>query len=190
MDASPRAGAINREHRDRVRDILATTGLFRDEEIDVALELFDETFPAGADRIATREATSPDGSYRFLGAFATPPEKFGATKEALAGYVCWGPTPGTDRTWDLYWIAVDPAMQGSGTGTMLMREVEQRVKQDAARMLVVETSSRDDYAPTRKFYVGRGYEEAARVGSFYAPGDDRVIYVKRFPEAREGGVVA
>lgn len=190
MNASPRAGAINREHRDRVRDILATTGLFRDEEIDVALELFDETFPAGTTRPTTRESATADGSYRFLGAFATPRTQVEATDESLAGYVCWGPTPGTDRTWDLYWIAVDPAMQGSGTGSMLMREVEQRVKQDAARMLVVETSSRDDYAATRKFYVSRGYEEAARVGSFYAPGDDRVIYVKRFPEAREGGVVA
>jgi hypothetical protein len=47
-------------------------------------------------------------------------------------------------------------------------------------MLVVETSSRPEYAPTRAFYERRGYAEAARMREFYAPGDDRVIFTKRF----------
>jgi hypothetical protein len=45
--------------------------------------------------------------------------------------------------------------------------------------MIVETSSRDDYAPTRRFYNKRGYEEAARLRDFYAPGDDRVVLSKR-----------
>jgi hypothetical protein len=52
--------------------------------------------------------------------------------------------------------------------------------------LVVETSSRSDYAPTRGFYGRRGYTEAARVREFYAPGDDRIIYTKRFHRSRVG----
>ena len=47
-------------------------------------------------------------------------------------------------------------------------------------MMAVETSSRENYAPTRSFYRGRGYEEEARVRDYYAMGDDKVILVKRF----------
>ncbi|CAA9354166.1 MAG: hypothetical protein AVDCRST_MAG40-3056, partial [uncultured Gemmatimonadaceae bacterium] len=47
-----------------------------------------------------------------------------------------------------------------------------------------------EYEATRRFYVARAYDEAARVGSFYAPGDDRVIYTKRVQAAPEGRGVA
>jgi hypothetical protein len=53
-------------------------------------------------------------------------------------------------------------------------------------MLVVETSSRSVYAPTRGFYGRRGYTEAARVREFYAPGDDRIILTKRFQHSPAG----
>jgi ribosomal protein S18 acetylase RimI-like enzyme len=135
--------------------------VFRREEIAVALEVFDE----GCQDLAPSE-------YLFLGAFS--PE------EILVGYACWGPTPATDRTWDLYWIAVDSAIQGAGVGTILLEEIERRLIGQHARMLIAETSSRSDYAPTRGFYSRRGYVEAARVRDFYAPGDDRIIFVKRF----------
>jgi len=43
---------------------------------------------------------------------------------------------------------------------------------------VVETSSRAEYAATRAFYERRGYEQAAWLRSYYAPGDDLVVYLK------------
>jgi ribosomal protein S18 acetylase RimI-like enzyme len=61
----------------------------------------------------------------------------------------------------------------------LLDEVERRLRQREARLLVVETSSRDDYSSTRRFYETRGMNEAARLADFYAPGDARVVYVKR-----------
>jgi ribosomal protein S18 acetylase RimI-like enzyme len=109
--------------------------------------------------------------YRFVGAFTHD--------DALVGYACYGPTPATDRTYDLYWIAVDRTAQRSGAGTRLLAEVERRLAAGGARLLVIETSARADYAATRGFYLARGYAEAARVRDFYAPGDDRVIYTKR-----------
>jgi hypothetical protein len=42
----------------------------------------------------------------------------------------------------------------------------------------VETSGRRDYAPTRAFYERAGYRPEARLADFYAPGDDKWIYVK------------
>jgi ribosomal protein S18 acetylase RimI-like enzyme len=168
-------GAMTPKDRPRVREILEATRLFRGEEVDVAIELFDSVFGSsiGVDAATPVKTVNPPASsdYFFLGAF-TP-------EEELAGFACYGPTPGTDRTYDLYWIAVDPAVQGSGSGTILLNEVERRLKGLNARMLVVETSSRSDYGNTRGFYIQRGYVEAARARDFYAPADDRITYTKR-----------
>jgi len=168
-------GDMTPKDRPRVRAILEATRLFRAEEVDVAIELFDSVFGAsiGVDAATSVTIVNPPATsdYFFLGAF-TP-------EEELAGFACYGPTPGTDRTYDLYWIAVDPAVQGSGSGTILLNEVERRLKGLNARMLVVETSSRSDYGNTRVFYIQRGYVEAARARDFYAPADDRITYTKR-----------
>jgi ribosomal protein S18 acetylase RimI-like enzyme len=123
--------------------------------VPVALEVFDGSI-----------AGSPD--YISLGAEAG---------DALAGWICWGPTPCTLGTFDLYWMAVDPGAQGAGVGTALLAEMERRL-QGVARLVVVETAGRDDYAPTRRFYEARGYRPTARIPDFYAPGDDLVIYTK------------
>ncbi len=96
----------------------------------------------------------------------------------LGGWICWGATPCTVGTWDLYWMAVDPPLHGAGVGTVLLAEMELRLA-GRARLIVVETAGRADYAPTRAFYEARGYAVAARIPDFYAPGDDLVVYVKR-----------
>jgi ribosomal protein S18 acetylase RimI-like enzyme len=167
---SVRLGALQRGHRNRIREILDATSVFREEEVEVALELFDETFAAGPAR-APYDPGDGVANYEFVGSFSRDGQ--------LVGYVCYGATPGTDRTYDLYWIAMHPEFQGEGGGSQLLDEVERRLRQREARLIVVETSSRDEYVPTRRFYEMRGYVEAARLASYYAPGDDRVIYSKR-----------
>src|SRR5438105_4968358 len=66
------------------------------------------------------------------------------------------------------------------TGLFRPEEVALAVELLAAggRLIVVETSSRADYAPTRTFYERRGYAQAARLRGYYAPADDLVIYLK------------
>lgn len=142
--------------RGRIEAISRAVGLFRADEIAVALEVFDGSVGG-----------SPD--YHSLGA-----EHDGR----LAGWICWGPTPCTLGTYDLYWMAVDPAVQGSGIGTALLHAMEHRLA-GLARLIVVETAGRRDYAPTRAFYQARGYHVASRIPDFYAPGDDQVVYVKQ-----------
>jgi ribosomal protein S18 acetylase RimI-like enzyme len=175
-----RLSDLDSRHRNRLAEILAATGRFSDEEMDVALELFDETFGGRrseeeggrAPQVApSSPLTPPSSSYEFLGAFSDD--------DTLVGYACYGPTPGTDGTFDLYWIAVHPAAQGAGEGTRLLAEVERRLRERGARLLIAETSSRRAYEPTRRFYRARGYREVARVATYYAPADDRVIYAKR-----------
>lgn len=147
---------VGRAHRARLEQLTRDTGLFREEEVATAVELLDESLGG-------------DEDYRFLGAF---------DGEQLIAYACWGPTPGTDATYDLYWIVVDRAQQGRGIGTQLLAEVEQRLTTHDARLVVVETSSRADYTPTRGFYEARGYRRTATIPAYYAPGDDLVIYTK------------
>lgn len=170
MDVPLRLGELVPGHRDRLAEILRGTGAFSADEVLVGIELFDA---------AITSESSPDPDYSFLGAFTPEVE--------LVGYACYGPTPGTDRVYDLYWIAVDARAHGAGIGTTILTEVERRLQQRHARMLVAETSSRSDYAATRTFYHRRGYAESARVRDFYAPGDDRIIFTKRFQHSPDGG---
>lgn len=157
MSCSLRPLRPGRGLRERLERLTRGTGLFRDSEVETAVELFD--------------ASAGDPDYRFVGAF----EQEG---EELVGYACWGPTPGTEATWDLYWIVVERARQGAGIGTHLLREVERRLTAEGGRLVVVETSSRADYRATREFYQARGYTRAATIPGYYAPGDDLVIYTK------------
>ena len=152
---APELRTLNAADRGRIEEITRAAGLFREDEILVALEVFE-----GA------AAGSPD--YVALGA-----EHDGR----LAGWICWGPTPCTLGTYDLYWMAVDPALQRTGIGTALVAAMERRLA-GLARLIVVESAGRPDYRDTRAFYQARGYSVAATIADFYAPGDDQVVYVK------------
>lgn len=98
----------------------------------------------------------------------------------LAGYVCYGPTPATESTFDLYWIVVHPALQRRGIGGKLLAFAEKECRKRGGRLMVIETSSTEKYAGTRNFYRLNGYEVEGRIKDFYAVGDDRLIFTRRF----------
>jgi ribosomal protein S18 acetylase RimI-like enzyme len=150
---------------DRLRVLVMTraTGLFWDYEIPIALEVFDDA--TGGNPSGT---TDPD--YESAGV---------ELDGTLMGWAVWGPRPGDAGTFDLYWIVVDPAVQGRGVGSELMAEMRRRIGGRAARV-VVETSGREDYGQTRAFYRRHGYQEVGRVGDFYGPGDDQVVFETRY----------
>ena len=177
MTATVTIGPLERAHRSGIEEIIRATGVFNDDEVGVALELFDGAFGFGLSAFGEPRAESPEPDYEFIGAF---------DGDRLIGYACFGLTPSTDRTYDLYWIAVHPDAQRTGAGAALMDQVERQLEARRARLIVVETSSRDDYAPTRGFYRKRGYDEVARVRGFYAPEDDRVVLTKRIGAAFGG----
>lgn len=174
MTVTINIGPLQTQHRLRIEEIVRATGVFSESEVGVALELFDDVLGSGLGALGTTElkaqSPKPKADYEFLGVFEAA---------NLIGYACFGATPSTDRTYDLYWIAVHPREQRSGAGAALMSEVERQLEERRARMVIIETSSREDYAPTRRFYQRRGYAEAARLRDFYAPGDDRVVLSKR-----------
>jgi GNAT superfamily N-acetyltransferase len=154
---SARLRHLNAADRPRIEEITRAVERFREDEIPVALEVFDAAVQGG-----------PDQSYSVLGA---------DLDSRLVGWICWGPTPCTLGTYDLYWMAVEPQSQGSGIGTVLLDEMERRLS-GLARLIIIETAGRPEYAGTRAFYEARGYRATATIPDFYAPGDDQVVFVK------------
>lgn len=141
-------------------EILRATEAFTDEEVSVAIELL-ETVLNDPRQTDYEVAVDEHGG-------------------RVAGYVLYGPVPLTEGAYDLYWIAVDPAAQGSGVGRRLVVHTEKVVKQRGGRLLCLETSSQGGYQRTRNFYERAGFVEESRIRDFYKPGDDRLTYVKRF----------
>jgi len=98
---------------------------------------------------------------------------------AVIGYICYGPTPLTEGTWDVYWIAVLAGRQGRGTGGALLDYAEDKIKEAGGGLIIIETSYQPGYEKTRRFYLNHGYKAIARLPDFYAPGDDQLILQKR-----------
>jgi GNAT superfamily N-acetyltransferase len=149
---------VMRGDGDIVRDIVASTGLFRPDEIGIAVEL-----------VAERLRVGLASGYHFI---------FAEKKGVVLGYSCYGPVPLTLASYDLYWIAVRKDLQGSGIGKMLLKRSETAIGELGGRRIYIETSSRDLYLPTRQFYERSGYQAEATLREFYSPCDDKVIYVK------------
>lgn len=150
--------------RDRIREILVATARFSDQEILWAMELVDVAF----DR--------PDRGDYLVYVIESPDS---GPRRKVQGYVCYGPTPMTEGVYDLYWIAVDPACQGEGLGQVLLRFVENEVRRQRGRMLLIETRSRPSYAATIRFYERSGYEEITRIKDFYRIEDDKLVFCKK-----------
>ncbi len=144
--------------RGQLHRLLADTGFFSVDEIAIALELIDVVL----DRQEQKDyliRVCRDG-------------------DAVLGYYCVGPTPATESTYDLYWIAVAPSLHGKGIGSALIAHAEQLICSRGGRLVVAETSSRPQYEKTRRFYRTSGYGELAQVKGYYRPGDDLVIFGK------------
>ena len=179
------------EDRQVVLSFLAETRFFRPDEIDIARELIDSAIAEGPKGhyqsfVATVESSQlsvPSSQSGGVSGQLSTANRQLTTGSETVGWVCWGPTPCTLGTFDIYWIGVAPAWQGRGIGRALTNFAEQAIAEHGGRLFVVETSSREAYIPTRRFYEALGYHEAGRIPAFYGPGDDKVIFLKAAPDA-------
>lgn len=96
------------------------------------------------------------------------------------GYACYGPASMAADVYDLYWIVVDPKVQGKRIGSALLEYVEGDMRARNARQLYIETSDTEQYTPTRAFYEKRGYETVAILRDYYDVDDGKVIFCKVF----------
>jgi ribosomal protein S18 acetylase RimI-like enzyme len=144
--------------RTALLDILKNTPEFKYSEVVVAIELIDAC-------LRDKEKSG----YFILVA---------EDNQEVIGYVCYGPTPLTDGTWDIYWEAVSRNKRGQGIGRTLLKAAEREIQKAGGRLALIETSSTPAYSKTRQFYDRHGYDEIARVPDFYEPGDDKIILRK------------
>ncbi|MFQ3597884.1 MAG: GNAT family N-acetyltransferase [Chloroherpetonaceae bacterium] len=153
---------LQSSHKEPIRKLLWETNAFRSDEVDVALELIDECL--------AYTSFNPE-NYQIYSAIEDG---------GLLGYVCFGKTPMTLSTYDLYWIAVARAAQGKGIGKKLFDFTCQEVQKQGGKLIVIETSSQAQYEKTRRFYEKMGCRLEATIKNFYRVGDDKLIYTKHF----------
>lgn len=142
-----------------VREIVKSSGFFYPDEVEVAVELVRENLDKGPEL----------SGYHFV---------IAESEEKVLGYTCFGPIPCTKNRYDLYWIAVDNQCRHLGIGKKLIKETEAKIKALGGQKIYIETSSRDQYLATRRFYLACDYQVEALLKEFYDQGDDKVIYLK------------
>jgi len=156
-DVSWRTALDARDPR-RIRDLVARTGRFSEDEIAIAEELPLERIEKG-----------PASGYEFVIAMAG---------ERMLGYACYGLIPGSEQSWDLYWIAVEPSHQGEGLGGRIMEKVDAAIRAAGGRFIHIDTSTSPPYAATRSFYRRQGFDLAVEFPDFYRDGDGKAVFVK------------
>ncbi len=149
---------VRESDAEAIRSLVARTDMFTSEEVAIAGELVEE-----------RTARGRISGYDFV---------VGESDGRIIAYACYGIIPGTEDRYDLYWIAVDRDLQGKGAGKEAHARVEQAVREAGGTRLYADTSSREQYAPTRRFYRTLGYRKAAEMQDFYREGDGKVIFMK------------
>jgi ribosomal protein S18 acetylase RimI-like enzyme len=149
---------VKTEDPANIREIVSSTKFFNDEEADIAVELVEERLSKGI-----------ESGYHFL---------FLEMDGKTIGYSCFGPIPATKFSFDLYWIAVHKDYQNLGLGKILLVESEKAIAKLGGNRIYVETSGREQYISTRKFYLACDYKEEAVLEDFYAPGDAKYLYLK------------
>jgi len=85
----------------------------------------------------------------------------------------------TEGTYNLYAIGVRNDIQSKGTGSRMMSYIETYLREQGKRILIVDTSSTNDFRAARAFYEKLGYNKEAVIRDFWSEGDDKIIYWKR-----------
>jgi ribosomal protein S18 acetylase RimI-like enzyme len=157
------------DDKEKIRSILTDTNHFSEEEIKVAVELID---------VYLNDANQTD---YFIYVLENDDSK------EVTGYICYGKRPLTDWTYDLYWIAVDVNIHGKGTGSSLVKHMEEDLISRGGKIILIETSGKAAYENERKFYIKNGYEVQTIIKDFYRSGDDLYVSVKSLRRIFKGG---
>jgi ribosomal protein S18 acetylase RimI-like enzyme len=142
-----------------VTQILKSTGFFKSHEIDVAIELVEDRLKNGI-----------GCGYQFY---------FLEIEGRTVAYGCYGEIPCTIKNYDLYWLAVDNSFRGQGLGRMLLEKIESDILLHGGRGIYIETSNKEQYAPTIAFYEKCNYQQIAVYPDFYDINDNKAVYYKK-----------
>lgn len=151
---------LKKSDRKKIRILLLSTGFFYDHEIQVAMDIIE---------LNLRKGENLSG-YHFI---------IAEHENNMLGFSCYGAAPCTEGSYDLYWFAVHKDSMNRGLGGKILLHTEEKISSRGGTNIWVETSSRATYGPTRAFYKKKGYVVQAELPDFYAPGDNKVIFLKK-----------
>lgn len=145
-------------------DVARATGIFEAAELDFFSDMITKCF----------RGDLPGHDWLVLD------DKLVSKGEGIIGVAYYAPEMMADNVWNLWFLGVHPDHQGQGHGSKLLSAVEGTLRDQAARILLIETSGIDDFAQTRKFYLNNGYDEEARIREYYEAGHDKIVFRKAF----------
>ena len=96
------------------------------------------------------------------------------------GFCFVRPEEMTDGTWNLLAIAVSPDLQRGGAGRALIAAVEERLRREGQRLLLIDTSGAPEFDGVHSFYRALGFYPESRIRDYWAAGDDKVTFSKAF----------
>ena len=141
-----------------IESILRSTGFFYEFEIEIALFLADETIKTG-----------DESGYFWMKVI---------DENDIIAFANYTKNSFSVHSWDLYWIAVHRDSQNKKLGSILLKAVEDDIRNSGGKILWLDTSGRPLYGPTERFYRNNGYILQASFKDFYAPGDPKQVYSK------------
>lgn len=151
-------GNFEKEDLKKLKIMLKDLNTFSREEVKVALEMAEEFLEKGK-----------KSDYNFFTA---------KNDGKLLGFVCFGPTPLTKHTYDLYWIAVSKDYQRKNLGKLLLEFSEGKIKKRGGKIIIIETSSTSKYEKARRFYLKHGFKKITEIKNFYKNKDNKIIFAK------------
>ncbi len=153
---------VNFADRSALIRVAVRTGLFSQEDAEELLggvldQLSGGSLPPGHTALACQDTSS----------------------NTLIGWTYFAPDQYADGVWNVWWLGVAPEAQGTGAGRSLLRSAEACALSGGARIVVIETSSKETQARARRFYTKEGYAECGTVPDFYGYDDHKVIFSRR-----------
>jgi len=85
----------------------------------------------------------------------------------------------TAGTYNLYAIGVKSDIHSKGIGSQMMNFIENYLRNRNHRLLVVDTSGKDEFKLTREFYQKLNYTQEAVIHDFWDEGDDKIVFCKK-----------
>ncbi len=143
-----------------VKEILDSTGLFYNSEVEIARELAWKNINEGEEK----------SGYIF---------NIVEIDDKPVGFTCYGKIPGTADSFDLYWIAIHASQQKKGVGKILMSMAIEDIEKRQGKNIWIETSSRPIYETTRQFYIKSDCQLITELPNFYGPNDNKVVFLKK-----------
>lgn len=141
----------------KIRDLVASVGVFSTEEVETSAELVEETL-------------SNKDAYNFIFLRDENGE--------IVAYTCFGEICLTKKRFDLYWIAVAQKWQNQKLASLILSKTEAEIKKLGGVKVYAETSSLLEYKPARNFYLKSGFTQVAEIFDFYKDGDNKVVFGK------------